>query len=90
MIYSKFKNLILEGCTLINSIRNHGFSKGSTWLKCSHWPKGYSFWLKAWGMKTHGSFGSFFYWNDYFDQMLNRTFNQEKQIFKWSIQMPMA
>jgi hypothetical protein len=38
----------LEGIT-----RDHGFSKGSTWLKCSHWPKRSSFWLKAWGMIWH-------------------------------------
>jgi hypothetical protein len=28
--------LLTSTCT----IRNHGFSKGWTWLKCSHWPKG--------------------------------------------------
>jgi hypothetical protein len=37
--------------------RNHGFSKGSIWLNYSHWPKGCSLWLKAWGMKD-----TWFFW----------------------------
>ncbi len=40
-----------------NIITNHGFSKGSTWLKCSHWTKGCPFWLKAWAMKD-----TWFFW----------------------------
>ncbi len=34
--------LALGTCILqknyVIAVRNHDFSKGSTWLKCSHWP----------------------------------------------------
>ncbi len=43
-----------------NLINNHykksWFSKGSTWPKCPHWLKGYSLWLRAWGMKDTSLF----------------------------------
>jgi len=33
--------------------RNHGFSKGSTWLKCSHWLKRMSTLTKNMGHEKH-------------------------------------
>jgi hypothetical protein len=39
-----------------NIITNHGFSKSSTWLKCSHWPKGCPLWLKNMGHEKHMNF----------------------------------
>ncbi len=57
---------------------NHGFSKGSTWLRCLHWPKGCLFWLRHGAWKAHGSFDK----SDHFDQMLSCTSSQEGQFFK--------
>ncbi len=64
------------------TIRNRRFSKGSTWLKCPHWPKWCSLSLKAWGMKN-----TWFFWLVllieviHFDQMLSCTSIQEGQNF---------
>jgi hypothetical protein len=57
--------------------RNHGFLKGWNWLKCPHWPKGCSLWLKD-GCERHMIFlVDFFDWSDNFDQMLSCTCSQE-------------
>jgi hypothetical protein len=57
---------------------NYDFSKGSTWLKCSHWPKGCS---KGMGHERHMILlVGYFDWSDHFDHVLSRTSNQGQNI----------
>ncbi len=86
----KFKS-ILNGQDFGMTIRNHGFIKGSTWLKCPQWPKGCSFWLKTWGMKD-----TWFVWLVFFSEVTILTkcevvhLVKNHNFLKWSIKMPMA
>jgi hypothetical protein len=45
--------MVFHAC---NTIRKHDFSKGSTWLKYSHWPRGMVVLTKVWGMKDTSHF----------------------------------
>jgi hypothetical protein len=44
--------MVFHAC---NTIRKHDFSKGSTWLKYSHWPRGMVVLTKSLGHERHKS-----------------------------------